>query len=146
MKTFVVNLERRPDRRRRMQQILPAGWDVEFTTDWPAPMDGSRITTADLDGYQLFPWQIESSNEWWNRPLKLGEIGCAMSHLACWRRAAELGAEPVVVLEDDIEFTAGPDASLNAAISHLDTYAPDWGLAYLGRWALDPRADTSVAP
>lgn len=55
MKVFVVNLARRPDRRARMERILPRGWDVEFTTDWPGPLDGAGIGPGDLDGLELFP-------------------------------------------------------------------------------------------
>jgi glycosyl transferase, family 25 len=69
-----------------------------------------------------------------------------MSHLACWKRAAELGSELTVVLEDDIEFSADPAPSLTAAVGHLELWASDWDLAYLGRWALDPESDTPVAP
>ena len=31
MKTYVVNLKRRADRRARMERVLPATWDVQFT-------------------------------------------------------------------------------------------------------------------
>lgn len=67
-----------------------------------------------------------------------------MNHMACWRRAAELDSKLTVVLEDDIEFTGEHDRALTAAVSHLDVCAPGWDLAYLGRWALDPRADIPV--
>ena len=141
MKVFVVNLERRPDRRRRMEQILPASWEVEFTTDWLEPTDGTSITAEDLKDYQLFPWQIESSNNWWNRPLKLGEIGCAINHLSCWRRAAQLGSEPVLILEDDVKLAVQIDLLLQHGLKQLDAIDPGWQLVYLGRWALDPGAD-----
>jgi glycosyl transferase, family 25 len=146
MNVFVVNLARRSDRRARMQRLLPKTWNVDYTTDWPGPLDGAHLEPGDLDGVGLFPWEIASANEWWNRPLKLGEIGCAMSHLACWKRAAELGSELTVVLEDDIEFSADPDISLTAAVGHLEVWAPGWDLAYLGRWALHPESGTPVAP
>jgi glycosyl transferase, family 25 len=85
MNVFVVNLARRPDRRARMERILPPSWDVEYTTHWAGPLDGASIDPAEMRAYGLFDWQVESTNEWWNRPLKLGEIGCAVSHLLCWR-------------------------------------------------------------
>ena len=31
LNTYVVNLKRRADRRARMERVLPAGWDVQFT-------------------------------------------------------------------------------------------------------------------
>jgi len=37
-KTYVVNLKRRPNRRARMERVLPGTWDVQFTSDW----DGTK--------------------------------------------------------------------------------------------------------
>jgi glycosyl transferase, family 25 len=69
MNVFVVNLARRPDRRARMERILPPSWSVEYTTHWPGPLDGAAIRRAQLGGLGLFDWRIESSDGWWNRPL-----------------------------------------------------------------------------
>jgi len=46
--TYVVNLKRRADRRARMERVLPATWDVQFTSDWDGPMDGQDIDPDDL--------------------------------------------------------------------------------------------------
>jgi collagen beta-1,O-galactosyltransferase len=146
MNVFVVNLARRPDRRARMERILPPAWNAEYTTYWPGPLDGAAIAPGELDrlGFGLFPWQIESTNKWWNRPLKLGEIGCAVSHWLCWRRAAELDAEVALVLEDDVELAAGIERELELRLAGLQALDPGWDLAYLGRWALQPETDTPV--
>ena len=88
LNTYVVNLKRRADRRARMERVLPAGWDVKFTSDWDGPMDGQAIDPDNLPDFGLYPWEIKSDNPWWNRPLKLGEIGCAISHWMCWQHAA----------------------------------------------------------
>ena len=145
MKVFVVNLARRPDRRARMERTIPASWDVEYTTHWPGPLDGAALGPGDLRGLRLFPWQIESSNEWWNRPLKLGEVGCAVSHWSCWKRAAELDSKLTLVLEDDVELCPGIERALDVAIARLEALDPGWHLAYLGRWALEPAAELLVA-
>jgi collagen beta-1,O-galactosyltransferase len=144
MNVFVVNLARRPDRRARMERILPRTWDVEYTTGWPGPLDGAAIEPGDLHGFGLFPWQIESGNAWWNRPLKLGEIGCAVSHWLCWRRAAELNAELTMVLEDDVSLSAGLEHELDVRLARLQALDPVWDLAYLGRWELEPGSDIPV--
>jgi collagen beta-1,O-galactosyltransferase len=144
MKVFVVNLARRADRRARMERILPPTWDVEYTSHWPGPTDGAAIAPGDLDWLGLFPWQIESANEWWNRPLKLGEIGCAVSHLLIWRRAAERNAQLTVVLEDDVALSAWIEHELEARLAALQSHDAAWDLVYLGRWALEPEADTPV--
>jgi glycosyl transferase family 25 len=146
MNVFVVNLKRRPDRRARMEGILPRGWNVEYTTHWRGPLDGAAIEPRALArvGVGLFPWQIDSSNEWWNRPLKLGEVGCAVSHWLCWRRAAELSADVTLVLEDDVELAAGIERELDARLATLGALDPGWDLAYAGRWALQPETDQPV--
>ena len=90
---YVVNLSRRPDRRERMLEVIPSALHPTFTSDWSGPFDGHTITVDDLkrDGVELFPWEIESDNPWWSRPLKLGEIGCTLSHIECWRHAVNSG-------------------------------------------------------
>ena len=120
MKVFVVNLERRPDRRQRMEQILPASWAAEYTTHWAGPLDGRTIDLADLDPFSLAPWQIESDNTWWNRPLKRGEIGCAVSHWMCWNRAHETGADTTLILEDDVCLVDDIERRLPEAMRSLD--------------------------
>ena len=64
MKTYVVNLRRRPDRRARMERLLPASWDVQYTSDWDGPMDGQAIDPGHLPGFGLYPWQVSSGNPW----------------------------------------------------------------------------------
>ena len=150
VKTYVVNLKRRGDRRARMERILPASWDVQFTSDWDGPMDGQAIDPDDLPGFQLYPWEFPSDNPWWSRPLKLGEIGCAVSHWMCWHKAAADRADPALILEDDavlLDQAAGRLASRLAQLSMID---PRWDLLYLGRWAQDdedrPVAEGIVHP
>jgi glycosyl transferase family 25 len=144
LKTFVVNLKRRPDRLRRMRAILPPELDVEFTSDWDdAPvdgLDGHAIEAAARAGYDLFPWRIESSNPWWSRPLKAGEIGCAIAHWLCWQRSAALGARRVLVLEDDVVLADDFAARLDAAWARLAALDPAWDLLYAGRNRLEPDA------
>jgi glycosyl transferase, family 25 len=135
--TYVVNLKRRRDRRARMEHVLPATWDVEFTSDWDGPMDGQAIDPDDLPGFELYPWEQASENPWWNRPLKLGEVGCAVSHWMCWQKAAADGADPALILEDDAVLTDHFAARLQYWLTRLWTADPQWDLLYLGRWARD---------
>lgn len=137
MKTYVVNLKRRTDRRARMERVLPATWHVRFTADWDGPMDGRSIDPDDLPGFTLYPWAVPSENPWWSRPLKLGEVGCAISHWMCWQRAAAEGAAPALFLEDDIELVDQCAERLRSALARLEAVDPRWDLLYLGRWALN---------
>jgi glycosyl transferase family 25 len=137
LKTYVVNLKRRGDRRARMERVLPGSWDVQFTSDWDGPMDGETLDPDDLPGFELYPWQVPSDNPWWSRPLKLGEIGCAISHWKCWQQAAADGADPALILEDDAVLTGLCAARLPLRLQLLSAVDPGWDLLYLGRWALD---------
>jgi len=142
--TYVVNLKRRADRRARMEGVLPSTWDVQFTSDWDGPMDGQDIDPDELPGFALYPWEIPSDNPWWSRPLKLGEVGCAISHWKCWQQAAADGADPALILEDDAVLVDQCAARLPARLARLSALDPHWDLLYLGRWVLD-HEDHAVA-
>jgi len=148
LRTYVVNLKRRADRRARMERLLPAAWPVQFTSDWDGPMDGQAIDPDNLPDFGLYPWEIKSDNPWWNRPLKLGEIGCAISHWMCWQRAAAQvparAADPALFLEDDVVLADHSPARLESRLARLSAIDPGWDLLYLGRWAQD-HADSPVA-
>ena len=136
---YVVNLSRRPDRRERMLEVIPSALHPTFTSDWSGPFDGHTITVDDLkrDGVELFPWEIESDNPWWSRPLKLGEIGCTLSHIECWRHAVNSGKEYALIFEDDVCLV--PDF-LNNLLTGLNglNRGEFPGLIYLGRYLLEP--------
>ena len=144
LRTYVVNLPRRGDRRRRMQETLPHELNAVYTSDWRNTFDGHELTRGGLEaaGYRLFPWRISSGNPWWSRPLKLGEIGCTIAHISCWNDAAANTGEPyILVLEDDAVLTPG---FLPALLHQIDQIEVPFGLMYLGRFPLEP--DRPVAP
>jgi glycosyl transferase, family 25 len=123
-----------------MEQVLPTGLSATFTSDWEGPFDGGDLTVAALEraGYQLFPWQIDSDNPWWSRPLKYGEIGCTLAHLACWQHAVECGTEPfIVILEDDAVLCPDFVGQLLAGLSRIAA-RQTIDLLYLGRFPLKP--------
>ncbi|MCK2237413.1 MULTISPECIES: glycosyltransferase family 25 protein [unclassified Crossiella] len=145
IRTYVINLPRRRDRREWMERSVPPELRAAYTSDWHGPFDGHDLTIADLDlaGYKLFPWQINSSNPWWSRPLKYGEIACTLAHLACWRDARS-GAEPfVLILEDDAIL---PADFLNQLLTTLGRLAAleNFDLLYLGRVPLEADQPTSI--
>lgn len=140
LRSYVINLRRRADRRAWMVRSLPPDLQVTFTSDWSGPFDGHELSRSDLEvaGYKLFPWQIESDNPWWSRPLKYGEIGCTLAHLACWRHAAQVGSEPfILVLEDDAILEPTFLDDLVEGLERLTRHSP-FDLLYLGRYLLDP--------
>ncbi|MGH3798643.1 MAG: glycosyltransferase family 25 protein [Pseudonocardiaceae bacterium] len=140
IRSYVINLPRRPDRRAWMVRSLPPDLTVTFTSNWIGPFDGHELSRTDLEvaGYKLFPWQIESDNAWWSRPLKYGEIGCTLAHLACWCHAAQTGSESfILVLEDDAILGHTFLDDLLDGLERLTSHSP-FDLLYLGRYLLDP--------
>lgn len=145
--TYIVNLPRRDDRRSWIQHRLPPGLSITYTSDWDIVFDGHELTLDYLStrGFKLFDWQIDSDNPWWNRPLKYGEIGCTLAHLACWAHAADHTDAPyVLVLEDDA--VPGPNflGELLAGLDSLEQHAVEFDLLYLGRFPLEPDQPTRV--
>lgn len=79
--------------------------------------------------WSLFNWKLENSdNSWWNRDMKPGEIGCALSHLSIWKHAYSLNYKKIIILEEDFKPIKQIDPNL---INELDQN--DWDFCYLGR-------------
>jgi GR25 family glycosyltransferase involved in LPS biosynthesis len=105
-----------------------------FTSDWDGPLDGQRIDQTSLNGFSVLPgWRIESSNPFWSRPLKKGELGCSISHWRCWKDAAERREEQALFFEDDVKLSESFSERLKWATSILNGRHPGWDLVYLGR-------------
>lgn len=95
---FVVNLDRRPDRRRSFYAALPP------------EVRGSVERVAAEDSRQLRPTpelrHLFRDNDFGYRR---GVLACALSHYLLWRRIADAGdsCRSVLLLEDDVIFTPG---------------------------------------
>ena len=95
MKKYVINLEKRPDRKEHFLQKNQGLENVEFVT----AVDGYEIDGAYLKkhGYKV--------DQVWRDPFKdrrvtKGEVGCFISHYKLYEEIAK-GKEPVMVFEDD---------------------------------------------
>lgn len=143
VRCYVVNLRRRPDRRAEIAMQLPTNLAVRYTSDWPVEIDGHVLDHESVaaSGYELFPWRIESDNPWWSRPLKWGEVGCTIAHLACWRAAIADDVDYALVLEDDAVLMPDFLDRIDDVLRRLDPEPFD--LMYLGRYPLEPDAPTA---
>ena len=102
---FVINLEYRTDRRTEMlRQLSRIGWRAEF---FPA----SRPENAGA-----FP--------------SIGARGCFLSHLAVLQKAHEIGAQQLVILEDDVNFCRDFSVQWKFSMSILERQ--DWAIFYPG--------------
>lgn len=90
-------------------------------------VDGKTLD-YNLDEFRVYPdWKIEGSdNDWFNRDMTKGEVGCALSHLKVWKHAKNHGYEKVLILEEDFEVIDNfYDISLKLPL--------DWDVILLGR-------------
>lgn len=142
IKTLIVSLERRSDRRERIREVLPSCLDYRFSCDLGINFDGKSMAIDDLQGIQLFNWQIDCDNFWWDRPLKLGEIGCSLAHLELWKLAHEQKLDEVLILEDDTFFPDDFEDKIGEYLKYLNKNTK-WDICYLGRCKLE-HADTEI--
>jgi glycosyl transferase, family 25 len=106
MRTWVINLPDRPDRRQEITDELAR-------VGWPGPVEWIAALRPSERGE--FP--------------TIGYRGCFLSHMKAMVEARRV-AEPVcIVLEDDCEFVAEP-ARIIGTIAALERYR--WDFCYLG--------------
>ena len=95
MKVYVINLARRPERMRYMQEQLAK---VGVAYERVDAVDGARLSRSECKSLvRRFRW-------WCARGYmpRAGEIGCAMSHRSVWRKMKDAQDRAFCVLEDDV--------------------------------------------
>lgn len=85
------------------------------------------------NGYAVYEnWELpDIENEFWNRGVTSGEVGCAISHHRIWTHAHQNKFKRILVLEEDFEIVS--EVSLNL----LRKVPPHFDLFYLGRNLLE---------
>ena len=119
MKTFVVNLDRRPDR-----------WETFQRHDEPKFLNYKRFSA--IDGTKLESTsqlsQIFDNNDY---NMRKGMVGCAMSHIKLYiELLKDNEADGYCILEDDIEFVPDFKDKLIFCIQELEK--TNWDMFYLG--------------
>lgn len=131
-KIFIINLERRKDKFFKLKKLADIiGLEVERFIG----VDGDKLTTDHLydEGVRLIP---EYENMFDQRPMRLGEVGCFLSHYKIWEHIVDYGLDEVLVLEDDIIFEHYFTQMTGEALSEARSLIKDFDLIYLGRNAL----------
>ena len=126
MKTFIVNLPRREDRKRLFNNtnrhfLRSDKVQAEFATD---VFDGEEIEYADLqkiyfDTYKEWIDPIHGTH------LTKGEVGCFLTHYHLWKKCIQLN-EPIIILEDDAVCTPMFD------VEEVEGIIKEYNFLYLG--------------
>lgn len=93
MQIFIINLKESTDRRQYMiEEMKKLNIQYEFFD----AINGKNIKNIDKI------YDKETAIKVYGRELKLGEIGCAMSHLLIYKKMLEENIEQALIFEDDI--------------------------------------------
>jgi len=106
---LVINMDSRPDRLREMvSQLRSIGFDFDARIRrFPA------VRVAEAGGFR-----------------SPGAHGCFLSHLGCLDTAIQSGARSVMILEDDVDFSADFHQRQQPLVERLKL--GDWGMFYGG--------------
>ncbi|WP_338848752.1 glycosyltransferase family 25 protein [Massilia sp. W12] len=129
---YAVSLKERIDRQEKLlSQIHPHTPLFSFSLQ----EKGRYIVGKNA---QVYDWRIDSDNQWWNREMKLGEIDCFLSHLACWENAkSHQEVKYFLFLEDDVIVPNFNIGTINHILQKLSEQHADWDMLYLGREKLE---------
>jgi GR25 family glycosyltransferase involved in LPS biosynthesis len=131
MKKFVINLDRRADRK---EHFLNNNSLSDVT--WVPAVDGKELTIKVLNSIGV------DTNRLWrdpfhNRKMTGGEIACFLSHRKAWTECANLN-EPVMIFEDDAIITSDFDEQ------YYNSLAKEYEFIYLSRSENEPESVKSV--
>ncbi|KAG9337839.1 hypothetical protein JZ751_027490 [Albula glossodonta] len=126
---FMINLQRRPDRRERMLRTL---YEQEIACKVTAAVDGNAMNVSQIHdmGIHMLPGY---SDPYHGRPLTKGELGCFLSHYNIWKEIVERGLKASLVIEDDLRFEVFFKRRLQNLMKELKSEGLDWDLIYIGR-------------
>lgn len=96
-KTFVINMKKNPDRLLFMTNQMR---ELSITFDIQEGIDGQDIHFERMYGHYF---NDDLSRKDMGQKLRLGEKGCALSHMKVLEKAIEEDLDYVLILEDDVE-------------------------------------------
>lgn len=63
---------------------------------------GVRTQERNTDDWSVYDgWKIDTDNDWWNRPVTQGELGCSLSHFLVWNEIKKNRYPLALILEED---------------------------------------------
>ena len=99
MKIIIINLAIHLDRKNDIIQKMN-NISIKNYTFFNA-IDGNHLENYNFVFKPIPKWKSPFKN----RPITVGEIGCALSHYSIWKYIVDNNIDKVLILEDDVEFT-----------------------------------------
>jgi len=140
---YMINLARRPDRRKKMLMSLE---ELGLYANEQDAVDGRTLTKEIVEEMGIHPMK-DFKDPYLERPMTMGEIGCFLSHWNIWKDVVANRLEYVLVLEDDIRF----ESDFNRKMRNLLIEAKEllwnvkWDLIYIGRKRMSQSEEVRVA-
>lgn len=97
---FMINLKRRPERRLKMELTMK---EIGIDYKYLEAVDGKKLTD-DILAQKGIQFMTGYEDPYHKRPMKMGEIGCFLSHHSIWQKMVDENLKEVLILEDDIKF------------------------------------------
>eukprot|EP00937_MAST-01D_sp_MAST-1D-sp2_P000793 g793.t1 len=146
---FVVNLRRRPDRRKKMERVIDSSTHLKRLEPTWVGVDGSTVDLARewMDG-KLFAsayGNIIRRRFAVGTDVTAGSLGCSLSHLFIWQScAASHGKIKLcIVFEDDVELVDNFDGLFEEQATNLPQKVDLWYFASMLRD--DPKVQAASA-
>ncbi|KAK0092406.1 hypothetical protein PV326_001516 [Microctonus aethiopoides] len=92
-------------------------------------------------GVKMMP---DYADPYHKRPMKMGEIGCFLSHFLIWNKMIDNGYDKIMVLEDDVRFEPFFRHKVNFIMNEIEKLSIKWDLIYLGRKRMQIEEETLV--
>jgi glycosyl transferase family 25 len=107
LKILAINLERSPDRRKKLlDQLVQLRIPYEIIIG----VDGKMLDSLPVE------YDRKQRIKWYGYDLTPGEIGTFLSHRKAWSRCVELGS-PCMILEDDVKILGVFAEAIHAAFA-----------------------------
>ena len=117
--SYLISLERRPDRRDRALRELGEA-QIGGVNVFPA-FDGRAAGLVSPQSY--------SGRHVAQTTMSLGEVGCYLSHLSLWKQARARGLSSMAIFEDDIKFVPESHSRLQQFLKDVPA---DWDILHFG--------------
>lgn len=137
---FLINLQRRTDRRDRMLYSLN---ELEIDVKVVHAVDGNALNSSDIKilGVDLLPGYYDPFS---GRTLTKGEVGCFLSHYYIWKEIVDMQMDKALVFEDDVRFQANFKRRVLRLMEEVEQTELDWDMIYLGRKQVNPGDEEPV--